>query len=111
MLDTLGELGAAWGLADLAFVGGSLTNRGGQNMIEPAGYGAALFFGPNTQNFKQTVDLLLANQAASMVSSGANLAPFVRTLLENPQQRILQGQAAQQLVLDQSGAVEKKHLS
>ncbi|ADG68192.1 Three-deoxy-D-manno-octulosonic-acid transferase domain protein [Planctopirus limnophila DSM 3776] len=107
LLDTLGELGAAWGLADLAFVGGSLTNRGGQNMIEPAGYGAALFFGPNTQNFKQTVDLLLANQAASVVSSGADLATFVRKLLENPQQRILQGQAAQQLVLDQSGAVEK----
>src|SRR5207244_4201826 len=50
LLDTLGELSACWGLADIAFVGGSLTNRGGQNMIEPAGYGAAVLFGPNTQN-------------------------------------------------------------
>ncbi len=44
LLDTLGELGAAWGLADIAFVGGSLTPRGGQNMIEPAAYAAAVLF-------------------------------------------------------------------
>ncbi|HID21624.1 MAG TPA: 3-deoxy-D-manno-octulosonic acid transferase, partial [Planctomycetaceae bacterium] len=41
LLDTLGELSGCWGLADIAFVGGSLTSRGGQNMIEPAAYGAA----------------------------------------------------------------------
>src|SRR5262249_39908319 len=44
LLDTLGELGALWGLADVAFVGGSLSQRGGQNMIEPAAYGAAVTF-------------------------------------------------------------------
>ena len=41
LLDTLGELAACWGSADIAFVGGSLTNRGGQNMIEPAAYALA----------------------------------------------------------------------
>ncbi|HEY2251082.1 MAG TPA: glycosyltransferase N-terminal domain-containing protein, partial [Planctomycetaceae bacterium] len=55
LLDTLGELSACWGLATIAFVGGSLTSRGGQNMIEPAGYGAAVLFGPNTWNFKDVV--------------------------------------------------------
>ena len=41
LIDTIGELGAAWGLADVAFVGGSLfPGRGGQNMMEPAAYGA-----------------------------------------------------------------------
>ncbi|MFN5950877.1 MAG: 3-deoxy-D-manno-octulosonic acid transferase, partial [Pirellulaceae bacterium] len=44
--DTLGELRWWWGLADLGFVGGSFGNRGGQNMIEPAGYGVCVSFGP-----------------------------------------------------------------
>src|SRR5262249_40525413 len=47
LIDTIGELSAVWGLADLAFVGGSLDGRrGGQNMLEPAGCGAAVTFGP-----------------------------------------------------------------
>ncbi|NMC18870.1 MAG: 3-deoxy-D-manno-octulosonic acid transferase, partial [Thermogutta sp.] len=52
LVDTVGELAAWWGMADIALVGGSLGNRGGQNMIEPAGYGAAVCFGPNTWNFR-----------------------------------------------------------
>ena len=56
LVDTIGELGALWGLADVAFVGGSLDGqRGGQNMIEPAAYGAAVVFGPHVWNFKDTV--------------------------------------------------------
>src|SRR4029077_12633296 len=69
LLDTLGELSACWGLATIAFVGGSLTSRGGQNMIEPAGYGAAVLFGPNTWNFKDVVELFLAHDAALVVHS------------------------------------------
>ena len=54
LVDTIGELGALWGLADVAFVGGSLDGRrGGQNMIEPAAYGAAVVFGPHVWNFKE----------------------------------------------------------
>ncbi len=70
LLDTLGELSFCWGLADIAFVGGSLTKRGGQNMIEPAGFGAAVLFGPNTWNFKDVVDLLLSQEAAVVVTLG-----------------------------------------
>jgi 3-deoxy-D-manno-octulosonic-acid transferase len=46
LVDTLGELKAIWGLADVGFVGGSFNDRGGQNMIEPAAYGVAVTFGP-----------------------------------------------------------------
>ncbi len=53
LVDTVGELGAWWGTAAIGFVGGSLfSSRGGQNMIEPAAYGVATSFGPNTQNFR-----------------------------------------------------------
>ncbi|MCP3691068.1 MAG: 3-deoxy-D-manno-octulosonic acid transferase, partial [Planctomycetaceae bacterium] len=52
LVDAMGELAAWWGTARIAFVGGSLGKRGGQNMIEPAGYGAAVCFGPHTHNFR-----------------------------------------------------------
>ena len=46
LIDSVGELSAWWGLAQIGFVGGSLGKRGGQNMIEPAGYGVSICFGP-----------------------------------------------------------------
>ena len=53
LLDTVGELGAAWALADVGFTGGSLDGkRGGQSMIEPAGYGVPVVFGPHVWNFR-----------------------------------------------------------
>ena len=51
LVDAVGELGAWWGTAQIAFVGGSLGNRGGQNMIEPAAYGAAVSFRPQHAEF------------------------------------------------------------
>jgi 3-deoxy-D-manno-octulosonic-acid transferase len=104
LLDTLGELAACWGLADVAFVGGSLTKRGGQNMIEPAGYGAAVLFGPNTQNFRSVVELLLSADAARVVRDGAELTAAVADCLEHPERAREQGRRAQELVLSQQGA-------
>jgi 3-deoxy-D-manno-octulosonic-acid transferase len=104
LLDTLGELAACWGLADVAFVGGSLTNRGGQNMIEPAGYGAALLFGPNTHNFRDVVELLLSADAARVVQNGSELTAAVADCLSHPERAQKQGTRAQHLVLSQQGA-------
>jgi len=107
LLDTLGELCACWGLADIAFVGGSLTNRGGQNMIEPAAYGSAVLFGPNTRNFQDVVDLLLAHGAAQTVHNDAELTAAVRNLLEHRDIAAHQGATAQRLVAEQQGATER----
>ncbi|MBM79284.1 MAG: 3-deoxy-D-manno-octulosonic acid transferase [Planctomycetaceae bacterium] len=107
LLDTLGELGACWGLADVAFVGGSLTNRGGQNMIEPAGYGAAVTFGPNTQNFQDVVTALLEHEAALVVHDQAAITETLELLLRDTTMRTQMGQAAQRFVLTQQGATAK----
>ncbi|MGH7202425.1 MAG: 3-deoxy-D-manno-octulosonic acid transferase, partial [Planctomycetaceae bacterium] len=107
LLDTLGELSACWGLADVAFVGGSLTNRGGQNMIEPAGYGAAVLFGPNTWNFRDVVESLLARDAARVVAGPEELTAAVRSLLDDPLSARRCGEAAQALVLAQQGAARR----
>jgi len=107
LLDTLGELSACWGLADVAFVGGSLTPRGGQNMIEPAAYGAAVLFGPNTRNFREVVELLREGNAARIVRRGDELAAAVRELLRDPAAVRELGGNAQRLVLSQQGATQR----
>lgn len=104
LLDTLGELKACWGLASFAFVGGSLTKRGGQNMIEPAGYGAAVMFGPNTWNFKDVVDALIQHQAATIVHDQGELLDTLTGWLEDPESAKQQGERAQTFVLNQRGA-------
>ena len=107
LLDTLGELSACWGLADIAFVGGSLTQRGGQNMLEPAAYGAAVLFGPNTWNFRDIVEQLLARDAARVVRSPSELTATVRELLQQPSAATELGRRACAFVGTQQGAASR----
>ncbi len=104
LVDTIGELGAWWGTAQIAFVGGSLGPRGGQNMIEPAAYGAAVCFGPNTRNFRDVVQALLRADAARVVRSQGELAAFVGRSLAEPEFAAALGRRAQALVRSQLGA-------
>jgi 3-deoxy-D-manno-octulosonic-acid transferase len=108
LVDTFGELSAVWGLADVAFVGGSLDGRrGGQNMIEPAAYGAAVVFGPHVWNFSDTAERLLHAGAAVQVLDGQDLDAAVRRLLREPAERARLGEAARQLVRAQQGATAR----
>jgi 3-deoxy-D-manno-octulosonic-acid transferase len=108
LVDTIGELGALWGLADVAFVGGSLDGRrGGQNMIEPAAYGAAVLFGPHVWNFRDAAARLVAAGGAEQVADAAALEAAVRRLLGDPQRRAAMGSAARQFVREQQGATER----
>jgi 3-deoxy-D-manno-octulosonic-acid transferase len=108
LIDTFGELSAAWGLADVAYVGGSLDGkRGGQNMIEPAAYGAAVTFGPFTSNFKDTVARLLQCDAALQVPDAAGLESATLRLLADARLRAALGQAALQFVASQQGATQR----
>jgi 3-deoxy-D-manno-octulosonic-acid transferase len=107
LVDVVGELGAWWGTAQIAFVGGSMGNRGGQNMIEPAAYGAAVSFGPNTWNFRDVVTTMLDRQAAVVVEDQAQLMAFVRRSLEQPEYAAELGRRAQTLVAEQLGATER----
>jgi 3-deoxy-D-manno-octulosonic-acid transferase len=108
LVDTMGELGALWGLADVAFVGGSLDGRrGGQNMIEPAAYGAAVVFGPHVWNFRDPAARLVDAGGAVQVRDAAALDVEVRRLLASPCDRAAMGAAGRQLVLQQQGATDK----
>ena len=108
LLDTFGELSAAWGLADIAFVGGSLDGkRGGQNMIEPAAYGAAVVFGPHVWNFADPAGRLLAAGGACQAANGKELAEIVLRLLADAGEREAVGRLARAFVLSQQGATKR----
>lgn len=107
LVDTTGELAHWWGTASIAFVGGSLGGRGGQNMLEPAAYGAAVCFGPNTSNFRDVVAALLEAEAAVVVSDAAELSAFARRCLEDRKYAADLGHRAQRLVSQGRGAVER----
>lgn len=107
LVDAIGELGAWWGTAAIAFVGGSWGNRGGQNMLEPAGYGAAVSFGPNTRNFRVVSEALLNAQGAVVVANVDEMEAFVRKCLLEPEYCRSLGAAAQTLTLRNAGASER----
>src|SRR5262249_9932468 len=108
LLDTIGELGAVWGLADVAFVGGSLDGqRGGQNMIEPAAFGAAVVFGPHVWNFRDAAARLVDHEGAIQVKDSAELEEVAMALFVEEAKRKNLGQAAQSFVLRQQGATSQ----
>ena len=107
LVDTIGELSGWWGTATIAYVGGSMGKRSGQNMIEPAAYGAAVCFGPKTKNFADIVEMMLRNDAAQVVHDQRDMERFVRRCLEEPDFAKQLGSNAQNLVLRQVGATGK----
>jgi 3-deoxy-D-manno-octulosonic-acid transferase len=108
LLDTVGELGAAWGLADLGYTGGSLDGkRGGQSMIEPAGYGVPVVFGPHVWNFRDAARMLVDAGGAVMVKSAEELEPALAGLIAYGEVRQRMGAIARELVKEQQGATER----
>jgi 3-deoxy-D-manno-octulosonic-acid transferase len=108
LLDTVGELGAAWGLADVGYTGGSLDGkRGGQSMIEPAGYGVPTVFGPHVWNFRDAAGRLVEAGGAVMVADAAELERELAGLIEDADNRTRMGTAARHLVADQQGATAR----
>lgn len=107
LVDTVGELGAWWGAATIGFVGGSFGERGGQNIVEPAAYGVATCFGPNTWNFRDIVTSLLAADGAKVVGDEAGLQTFVERCLIEPTFADELGQRAAAFVGTQLGATAR----
>src|SRR5262249_43261958 len=68
LLDSIGELGAVYEFATVAFVGGSLVPKGGHNIVEPAGFAKPIIVGPHTDNFKQIVSDFRAENALVQLS-------------------------------------------
>jgi 3-deoxy-D-manno-octulosonic-acid transferase len=82
--DTIGELGTLYALTSIAFIGGSLVARGGQNPIEAVRHGAAVLTGPSTFNFEDATRVLLEGGGATQVASADDIAQRTAQLLGDP---------------------------
>ncbi len=106
VLDSMGELSRVYGLATLVFVGGSFVPRGGQNILEPAGQGRPVLFGPYMMNFRDSVEILLG-RGGIQVQSPAQLEKIGRELLSRPEEIERLGVMARNAVQKARGASAK----
>jgi len=104
VLDTIGELAAVYGLADIVFVGGSLQPGGGHNPLEPAAFAKAPIFGRSMDNFRDIAATLVDSGAAMQVGSAADLSSAWTQLLDNAPRRVAMGLAAREIVERNRGA-------
>jgi 3-deoxy-D-manno-octulosonic-acid transferase len=104
ILDTFGELAHLFQVATVVFVGGSLIDQGGHNILEPAVHGKPIVFGAYMRNFAEIAETFLQNQAAVQVSTPAELAGAVVRLVGDPVERARLGAAARALVEANRGA-------
>ena len=113
LLDTIGELPATYALAQIVFVGGSIVDRGGHNVLEPAAAGVTVVTGAHTHNFHAIVDLML--EAGALVqlppvetaSAATEVTHVFTRLLTNAGEREELGRRAKQLVSDNQGATDR----
>ena len=113
LLDTIGELRAAYPLAEIVFVGGSLIPHGGQSVFEPAAAGKAIVTGPYTGNFAAAVNEFLDRDAIVQLPDLTakkvvpELASVISSLLSDPTRRALLGANALAVIENNRGAVSR----
>jgi len=105
ILDTIGELARVYALSETAFVGGSLVDWGGHNILEPAFYGRPVFFGPHMRNFARLADSFVRAGGARIVRTDAELADMFR--LRDPEGLARMGALAREHLASLGGATEK----
>ncbi len=104
LLDSVGELAHFFAVGDVAFVGGSLVEVGGHNILEPAGVATPILVGPHMENFQALADTMLRQGAALEVASAAALADALDELLADSMKRRRMGQRAKEIAVAHQGA-------
>jgi len=107
LVDTVGELGALYAAADVAFVGGSLVPIGGHNLLEPAALGLPVLTGPSYSNSQDIARLLIQQGAALQVADTRELAAAVARLLGDPKERQRMGAIGRRIIESNRGAVAR----
>lgn len=104
IIDTIGELGRIYAVGDIVYVGGSFSNTGGHNVLEPAAHAKPIIVGPSMQNFKDSYALLSKVKACKMVSTKAELTSELLDILQNDERRKQMGEASLQVIKENRGA-------
>jgi len=117
LLDSIGELASLYRVADAAFVGGSLVEAGGHNLLEPAAFGKVPVFGPSMENFAAIAARFLQAGAAIQVQSPEDAGVSWIELLKQPERMKKMGDTAKALVESSRGSLDRamseiaKHLA
>lgn len=107
IINAFGELFKIYSVGTLVFCGGSLVPLGGQNPLEPAAWGKAVFYGPSMENFMDAKWLLETNRAGIPVSSPEMLAEKAVWFLIHPEALKAYGERGRTAVQKNKGAGEK----
>ncbi len=105
IIDTIGDLAALYGHADIAFIGGSLVPEGGHNPIEAAREGCPILFGPHMEDFAEISAELLACQAAFQVRNEETVSATLEQLIQFPDLRRTTGLRAQDCTRQQGNVI------
>ena len=105
--DSMGEMMEYYSIGDIAFIGGSLSDNGGQNMLEAASLSKPIIFGPSTYNFEEVSKQLLDNDASIQVANADELMRTISELLTNDLRRQELGANARKTFNNNQGAVNK----
>jgi 3-deoxy-D-manno-octulosonic-acid transferase len=107
VLDTIGDLAAVYGIADLAFVGGSLVQHGGHNPLEPAQFGVPVVMGSSFENFRDIVANMQAADGIRIVRDKVGLEAALVDLLNDREAARAMGERGRQVFEAQSGATAR----
>lgn len=104
--DTMGDMLAIYGLAEVAFIGGSLIPHGGHNMLEAALWGIPIISGESVFNFQAVVEMLQSANAITLVANEMALQQMLEAAItSHPLQAT--GQAAKRVLLENQGALNR----
>ena len=104
--DTMGELNFLYSVSDVAFVGGSLIDHGGQNLLEPAAQGLALCSGPSDRNFVEISDQLKKASGLRIIKNKNELAKYFVDLINDENLLKDTGKASKNIFIKNRGAIE-----
>jgi 3-deoxy-D-manno-octulosonic-acid transferase len=107
LLDTIGDLAAVYGIADVAFVGGSLVPKGGHNPLEPAQFGVPVLIGPSFENFRGIVATMQAADGIRIVQNKAELEMALIELLTDREKARNMGERGRRVFEQQQGATAR----
>ncbi|MCE5194914.1 MAG: 3-deoxy-D-manno-octulosonic acid transferase [Nitrospiraceae bacterium] len=105
ILDAVGELSSVYAIADIAIIGGSFIDHGGQNLLEPAFWAKPIVCGPSTHNFPFTKEFY--KKKAAIEASRTDLYEKLKELLSSPEKRNAFGSKAKELYNEKAGAVDR----
>jgi len=107
LADTLGELQNLYAHSSASFVGGSLTTRGGHNVLEPARLGRPIIVGPHTHNFSDEIALLKASDAIEIAKNADDIVKFLTRSISNDTEIASMGHRASTVVRTHNDVIEK----